>query len=308
LEKSKKLFSLITIIFILTLTVNTIIVQAAAPSIDLKITGLGEVYVKGYTNKEKEINFGFFNTNTIVKITGNVAYVEFELVPDSGYHVSSVVQDGSYVPFGDVLVETDGGTFLYTLLVTSKNHLVEVTFSEEGTVIVPPNTEATLYLGSTASLTVDNTGNNDQITFLGTELEDPEAIVTWDITTDEITENVIIAMRFPYEGDPTGIVKIFRTNLEYPNADINEDNQITGEDVSAVANVNPGTGPDDPDWDPDLDINGDEVIDNLDVNIVSNYNPTETVWQDITIDYEDIGNGEWLVYGETDHFSIFRCR
>lgn len=307
--------SLITAMLLLSLTFNIFVVQAGAPTITLLINGEGEIEVTTHSNNGNEKFLGSFVSSDTIKIPGNIVSVEFKLLPstDPPYHVSAVEQDGNYIPFGDDNLEDLGdGSYSYMLNIELKQHIIEVTFSKEGIAIVPANTAATVFLGSTASLTVNNTQNNDPLTFRGSELADfPYSILVWEITTDEITGSVTVILRFTYgEGeDPTGIVRLYRTELEYPNADINGDNQINALDINAVANVNPGTSPDDPDWDPILDINGDNVIDNTDVNIVSHYNPLDSVWEDITDGWEQIGTtNEWLVFGETDHFSLFRCR
>jgi len=304
---------------LLPLTFNIFIVQAGAPAITLIINGEGEIEVTAYSNKGNEIILGsFVSFDTItdtIKIPGNIAFVEFELRPnvtnsDNPYHVSAVEQDGNYISFGDDdLVDQGDGTYIYTLNIELKQHSVEVTFSEKGIAIVPANTAATVFLGSTASLTINNTENDETLTFYGSELEDfPNSILVWEITTDDITGVVNVTLRFTYEGNATNVVRLWRTDLAYPNADINGDNRIDGTDVSAVANINPGTGPDDPDWNSTMDINGDEVIDNFDVNIVTQYNPLDSVWDDITVGWERIGDtDEWLVFGVTDQFSLFRC-
>lgn len=302
--------SLITTILLLPLTFNIFVVQAGAPAITLIINGEGEIEVTAYSNKGNEKFLGSFALSDTIKIPGNIASVYFELIPDPLYHVSAVEQDGNYIPFGDDNLEDLGdNTYKYTLNIELKQHTIEVTFSEEGIAIVPANTAATVFLGSTASLTVDNTENNDPLTFRGSELVGfPYSILVWNITTDEITGVVNVILRFTYEGNATNVVRLWRTDLEYPKADINGDNQINSLDINVVANVNPGTGPDDPDWNSTLDINGDNVIDNLDVNIVSHYNPLDSVWEDITDGWEQIGTNEWLVFGKTDSFSLFRCR
>ena len=277
--------------------------------------GEGEVEVNAYTSKDKEIILGLFTSSDTIKIPGNLAYVNFTLTPntvlDPPYHVSAVKQDNNNIPYGDEnLVDQGDGIYTYKLDVELKMHAIDVTFSQEETAIVPGNTEATVFLGLTVSLTVNN-DRPEPLTFFGTELDDPESILAWEITTEVIDGLVRVSLRFTDEEDPRDRVFLYRTDLEYPNADVTGDNQITSDDVNDVASVNPGTGPDDPDWNSTLDINGDLVIDNLDVTIVSGYNPLNDppgVWEDITEDWEQIGPTEWLVFGYTDHFSVFRCR
>jgi hypothetical protein len=309
--------TLITTILLLSLTFNIFVVQAGAPAkIKLVIKGEGKIEVTACSAKGNEKFLGSFVSNDTIKLPGNAVSVKFELIPEPQYHVSAVVQDESYIPFSNPsLIDQGNGNYKYTLDIMLKQHTIEVTFSKEGSAIVPANTkDAIVFLGSTASLTV-NTKNNP-VTFNGTELKDfPYSILVWNITRDESTGNIIVTLRFTWDPDsheepnPEGVVRLWRTDLEYPKADINGDNQIDGTDVNAVANINPGTGPGDSDWNSTMDINGDEVIDNFDVNIVSHYNPLDSVWEDITDGWERIGTtNEWLVFGETDQFSLFRCR
>ena len=106
MKKIKNALSIITLIAILTLTFNVILVQAAPPSITLTLSGEGDVVVTGYTSKGKEINFGSYASPNNIKLTGNVDYVVFTLIPETEteppYHVSAVVQDGGqdYFPLG----------------------------------------------------------------------------------------------------------------------------------------------------------------------------------------------------------------
>ena len=309
---------MISVLSILTLAFNVLLVQAAPPSITMILSGQGEVEVTAYTAKGKEIILGSYVSPNTFKVTGQLAYVEFVLKPntlaDPPFHVSVINKDGSDISYEDYnLVDLGNGTYIYTLDIVEKQHTIDVTFSNEETATVPVG--GTDFLGLTSRLTV-NTGSGP-ITFTGVELQDPTSYTTWEITTGEIDGKVTVALFFTYEGDPKGDipgtngVRLYRTDLEYPNADVNGDNQITSDDVTIVSAVNPGTGPDDPDWNADYDINGDGVIDGSDVNIVANYNPLRAppgVWEDITDGWEEIGEDRWLVYGETDHFSLFRCR
>ena len=93
---------------------------------------------------------------------------------------------------------------------------------------------------------------------------------------------------------------------------------IDGQDVKLVSNrlIEPI-----PDYDPAYDFVFDGVIDSADVNFISNLAGSKIVWEDITSPY--IGNlpagapdglvypvdtENHIVYGFTDHFSIFRGR
>jgi hypothetical protein len=322
MKNIKSIISMISVLSILILTFNILLVQAAPPSITMILSGEGEVEVTGYTAKDKEIILGSYVSPNTFKVTGQLAYVKFVLKPntlaDPPYHISSINQDGDDISYENPnlvdLTEVLGeGIYEYTLFIVEKQHTIDVTFSQEETATIKVGESD--FLGLTAKLTV-NTGNGP-ITFTGVELQDPNFYTVWDITTEEIDGSVTVALYFTYEGDPTGDipgedgVRLYRSNVEYPNADVNGDNKITSEDVNTVSAVNPGTGPDDPDWNPAYDINGDGVIDGSDVNIVAGYNPLRDppgVWEDITDGWERIGETQWLVFGETDHFSIFRCR
>lgn len=316
MEKGNKLFSLFITIFILTLTINTIIVQAAAPTISLTILGEGQVDVIATTNKGKPVEFGSYTEYNIIKLSGNLDSIIFILTPNSNFHVSAIKQDDTFIEFNNdnlLLIDEETGVYSYELLIETKQHSIEVTFSEEGIAIVPQSTVATVFLGTTASLTVDNSGNPQPITFRGIDITNfyQYSKVVWEITTDDTTGSITIALLITLEEDDKIENVILQTsNLEYPNADVNDDDVINAEDVKAVSSVNPGTSGDDPDYRPYLDINHDLVIDNLDVTIVSGYNPTYgPIWTDIAIeDKIPLGNNQYLIIGQIPHFSIFRCR
>lgn len=315
---------MISVISILILTFNILLVQAAPPSITMSLSGEGEVEVTGYTAKGKPIILGSYVSPNTFKVTGQLDYVEFVLKPNTlanpPYHISSINKDGENILYEDpnlvdLTEELGNGIYKYTLFITERQHTIDVTFSQEETATIEVGQSG--FLGLTAKLT--NTANGP-ITFTGVELQDPDFFTVWDITTGEIDGTVTVALLFTYpEGESPEPnpdvefegVRLYRSNIEYPNADVSNDNQITSEDVTIVSAVNPGTGPDDPDWNAAYDINGDGIIDGSDVNIVGKYNPLRDppgVWEDITAGYEQIGATQWLVFGTTDHFSIFRCR
>jgi hypothetical protein len=313
----KNALSIIALISILALTLNVLVVQAAPPAITLNLDGEGNVQVTGYSSKGKVIDLGSYVAPNTFKITGQLAYVEFVLNPNTDanppFHVYEINQDGTDIEYGNPnLVSDNSGSYTYTLVITEKQHTLNVIFSQTESVTILGGNNDPVNLGMTAQITVE--GEHGDLTFIGVQLQDPESLTVWDITTEGFNGDVRVALLFTYSGDPTtgdDAVKLYRTDLEYPNADVTGDNQITADDVNSVSAVNPGTVLGDPDWNATLDINADGVINGEDVNIVAGYNPLRNppgVWEDITEDYQYLGNDQWLVWGYTDHFSLFRCR
>ena len=121
MQKIKYVLSLIALISILTLTFNVLLVQAAPPSIAMKLSGDGVVEVTGYTAKEKEITLGQYESPNEFKLTGNLAKVVFVLTPAPQYHVKSINLNGEPISYGDAnLVDLEYGVFEYTLLIVEK--------------------------------------------------------------------------------------------------------------------------------------------------------------------------------------------
>jgi hypothetical protein len=101
--------------------------------------------------------------------------------------------------------------------------------------------------------------------------------------------------------------------------DFNLDGTINGQDLSLIKKgIRQGANQSSP-WNVPFDVNSDGVVDEVDVAIVMMYKSQGLIvnegrdgmeqarlpWIDITT-YVDAANN--IVYGETDHFSIFRCR
>ena len=99
--------------------------------------------------------------------------------------------------------------------------------------------------------------------------------------------------------------------------DVNFDGDVNHKDIQSIKQAIKlwNDNPDDPNiinnghgngWNPYTDINCDGVVDEFDLAIaVSNLDESPSPWFDITTGINTDLN---MLYGETDHFSIFRGR
>jgi hypothetical protein len=241
--------------------------------------------------------------------------VTFEFTPNTGYHVSAVVVDGEYVT---LVPTTFTASYAFEDVIVD-GHIIDVFFSPDGIADITAGDDVTVFLSSGVSLSFDSVGSG--IAF-GSEIlsTDPGDVVVWEITVDAILGNqVIVALRY----DDTGMTQNEEENLRlyisdvdyelYLHVDFNDDGVVDGQDVKIISNIvkHPKFIPD-PEEDPDgyqlyldnYDLDGSGTIDQLDIHIVNQLKEIE--WTDITYGPVDTVNN--IIYGLTDHFSIFRCR
>ncbi|UCE96351.1 MAG: hypothetical protein JSV51_01710 [Candidatus Bathyarchaeota archaeon] len=198
-------------------------------------------------------------------------------------------------------------------------HTLAVTFSVDGQADIAGGSNVTVFLSSFASLTFGDVG--DGYAF-GNELLSisPGDVVVWEITVDAtLGQQVIVALRY----DDTGLsqteeenLRMYRSDVDYDlwlHCDFNDDGTIDGQDVKVISNIvkHPKFLPDEFE-DPELyqlyldnyDLDGSGTIDELDIHVVNTMKNIE--WIDITYGPVDTVNN--IIYGLTDHFSIFRGR
>ena len=248
---------------------------------------------------------------------GATEILEFD--SEEGYHLASVYDDKD--GFANLVV-TD--TFELSITFT-EDHTITATFAPDGIAEVPAGQDVSVFLSEGASLTFDNVGSAGIA--LGTELADipSDWVVLWEIRTTVLIgddEEVLIILHYDDSQLPPGIdeedLRIWTVDFI---GDVTGDGVVNGQDVSTVGNANP-SAPGDPDWDPFLDLNGDGFIDDKDVNIVNDHigeslaDIPESDW--ILLLHSGIFDAEGnevfvdtelnLIFGVTDHFSIFRGR
>ena len=124
----------------------------------------------------------------------------------------------------------------------------------------------------------------------------------WDIkVTAKFTGNVIVGI--DYAG--SGSVPTHMYQTDFIRGDVNFDGKVNLADLCIITralNSNPGS----PRWNPNCDLNGDHKINLVDLcAAIKNFGKT-SAWIDITItNYVD---SQHIIYGITDHFSIFGVR
>lgn len=227
---------------------------------------------------------------------------KFTFTPDTGYHVSAVIVDDSYI----TLVPTEF-TESYTFYPIEEDHTIQVIFALNGEAEVPAGTEVTVFLDSGVSLTFTTVQYSG--TAFGTEYFTNDDLELWDLTILGVTYDgqVLVALRYDDDGltdEEEENLRLYRSDSlyfdEFLKADTNGNGRIDGADVSTVANAVKKA-----EWyQPELDIDGDGKVDQNDVHIVNELKGLEFP-VDITFDVDIINN---IIYGYTDHFSLFRCR
>jgi hypothetical protein len=118
--------------------------------------------------------------------------------------------------------------------------------------------------------------------------------------------NVLVGIRY----DDTGMtwcqekrLRLYICTGEDPLGDVNHDGIVNLKDIFLITSAL-GTQPGDRRWKPDCDLNNDGHV-NLKDLCIALKNFGQSFWDDIT-QYVDIENN--IVYGDTDHFSIFGVR
>lgn len=297
---SKESMAVIALLMLLSLSAvasMTILVNAAAiKDSTVYITGSGSVKLTWKSGKSQTCSYDdYANFGGLDNVT---------IIPNYGWiHIAVVEIDG----ISQDIIDEDG----FSLINVQAKKNVSATFEENsGVDDVDTGSVVEAYPYPNVSLIFNNvlTAGDAHAYTIGWAQYPDQVGESWDIQTTayfvgdvevilvlNLTE--VIELGF----DPTKLT-LLRTEVELVRADVNEDGEVDGTDVSIVANANPSESPN---WDPRLNQNDDEVINDEDVNIVNNY-IGESVWENITFRVDlDYVNDLVYVYGVTDHFSIF---
>jgi hypothetical protein len=244
---------------------------------------------------------------------------EFAFVPLSepeSYHLSSVLVDGdTYV---DLILTQFTQTYQFPPIYEG-GHSLGVTFSIDGQAEIPSGSDVTVFLSSAASLNFNNVPDDGipDVAY-GTQYETLD-VLFWEITVvGTFDDQVIVALRYFDSDVPSNVdeedLRLYISNFDtelYWKCDFDKDGKIDGQDVKIISNIikHPKFLPDpsDPDYQEYLDLydlDGDDDIDEDDIHVVNSMKNPE--WIDITYGPVDTINN--IIYGITDHFSIFRCR
>jgi hypothetical protein len=309
LKMKKRNFLLTTILIVSLFASNILLVQAGGPKlISININDGGTVNV--YSMKKnswtliQEVNIA-----AIIKVPGNINQLKLELIPGVGKQVSALLKDDSYVSIGELTADQYSNSYTYLMDFIEKQHNIQAIFADEGIATIEAGDDASVILGPNIGLDVD--GENPlttATTFIGTEFfGTANSFGVWEIKINKISIGGLIYLVLKYNvpndfNEET--LMVWHTSFI---GDVNNDDQINGEDVNLVAAGNPSfLG--DPKYDPYLDLDRDGDIDNEDVNIVSIQNPTDgPLWFELDIfgRYPEI---DTIIAGPIGDFSIFRCR
>lgn len=268
--------------------------------ITIRVTsGMGAVYYEGVKIADQ--------TNTPVTITVNYGTnPTFEFWPDDEYHLSSVLVDESY--YVDLILTEFTQSYEFPII-DDPVHSLDVAFSIDGEAIIPYGSDITVFLSNAASLEFSSVSGG--IAY-GSEIFSLIDVVIWDIDV-EVNEfgQTIVALRY----DPDAVIgaeedlKMYRSDSEYADiyyqCDLDDDGIVDGQDIKIIANIVKHPKFWNPDENPEYDINGDGAITEEDVHIVNSMKNLDLQWIDITL-FVDTENN--ILYGVTDHFSIFRGR
>ncbi len=271
-------------------------------------------------------------TSTTISVTYS-STPTFKFTAADGNDLSCVIvtetKEGGSIYYADFIETVHGEIYEYTLPPVTTNLKLDAIFYRDGEAFIPGGTGVTIF--------IRDQDQNVALSFLGTVGTgvaygtyvatgfDPTDVVVWEITVNADLGNGLVLIALEY--NPQGIsnpedLRIYRADSELVACDFDGDGKITGQDVSAVANAVDGDlSTYDPKFDvypplsPDGDINSD------DVNYVNDFLGIDVVWEDITSPYigalpagtpegivYPVDTENNIVYGFTDHFSIFRGR
>ena len=124
----------------------------------------------------------------------------------------------------------------------------------------------------------------------------------WNITTNAADSDINITIAFKFDPSIAIPVAVYRAeSADALYSDANMDGVVDGSDVSYVAQAIKTTVSSGAEYDPLLDIDRDGDLDEDDVHTVNDNKGAELSLLTFSIE----GN---IIYIETDHFSVFRCR
>jgi hypothetical protein len=282
------------------------IVVSVIDTLGQLVDGTGKIWYDGaeITSNPATITIDYGSTPT------------FEFVPAETYHLSSVLLDNA--DYVDLVLTAFTQNYTFDP-VKENGHSLAVTFSIDGQADIPAGSNITVFLSSAASLTFDTVGVGYAS---GTELPplDPNDVVVWEITVvAELGDQIIVALRYDPNNIPEGTaeedLRLYTSDigdyLLFIKCDFDGDGGVDGQDVKHISNIikhpkflpEPGT-PEYQEYLYKYDLDGDDDIDEEDIHVVNSYKNVE--WIDITYGPVDVENN--IIYGLTDHFSLFRCR
>ena len=266
-------------------------------------SGFGEVYYQGSLVADQTNNA---ENPAIVTVDYGTA-PRFEFVPADSYHLSSVLVDDSV--YMDLILTEFTQSYEFPAI-SEPVHSLVVTFSQDGEAVIPYGSDVTVFLSSAASLNFNYVSGG---TAYGNEIYSLLDVVVWSITVqvDELGDQTIVALRY----DPSKVpgseedLRLYRCDSEfaelYYQSDVNDDGVVNGQDDKIIANIVKHPKFWDPEENPEYDLDGDGFVTEADLHIVNSMKNLDLNWVDITL-YVDIENN--IIYGVTDHFSIFRGR
>jgi hypothetical protein len=287
------------------------IVVSVVDTLGELVDGTGKIWYNGaeIASNPATVTVGYGSTPT------------FEFVPAEAHHLSSVLVDNT--DYVDLVLTAFTQNYIFDPV--KNGHSLAATFSEDGQADIPAGSEVTVFLSSAASLTFDTVGAGYAS---GTELPsiDPNDVVVWEITVvAQLGDQIIVALKYDPDNIPEGTteedLRLYTSDigdyLLFIKCDFDGDGVVDGQDVKQISNIikHPKFLPDPNSDDPEevalyqwyietYDLDGDDDIDEEDIHVVNDYKNIE--WFDITYGPVDVENH--IIYGLTDHFSLFRCR
>jgi hypothetical protein len=275
------------------------------------IDGLGEIWLLDADEKEL-VAYQYIdaqlNPNTVPIPYGSSP--EFEFVPLDGYHLSTVFNGTHYID----LVLTEFTQVYQFPPIYSEDNSLDVIFSIDGQASIQSGNDVVVFLSSGVSLSFPEVSSGTAFGNPLTPVIDGDVVV-WNITVDAtlVDPSVELAFQFPQGSIPDTILTCLDQDFElFLKCDLNNDGKVDGKDVHIISNIvkKEKFYPDDiTDYDLYPIGDPDGIIDENDIHVVNSFNGMDYddfVWVPLTSIVVDANN--YVIYGITDHFSIFRCR
>lgn len=120
--------------------------------------------------------------------------------------------------------------------------------------------------------------------------------------TGSVTVGIVYGATIDYGATEQAPSSMYQTDI-IPG-DVNFDGKVNSVDLCIIIKAL-GSSPRSPKWNPNCDLNGDHKVDLRDLCIATHNFGKTSAWTDITV-YVDSENH--IIYGSTDHFSIFGVR
>ena len=223
----------------------------------------------------------------------------FTFDPDDDYHVSSIIVDGVYES-----LYAESYTFPS---IKGEYHTITVFFSEDDLPTeVPEGDGVTIFVNPTVFLSLDVTASGDASAKVPPEgFPAGTSVAVWEIdTTAGFDGEVLVALKY----DDSGLTDLQENSLRLIRgdslyavySDVNNDLVVDGTDVSIIANANKLPNAEGPNL--FLDVNNDGAVNEDDIHIVNGN--IGAILTDITDHVDPYLN---IIYGYTDHFSLFRA-